>query len=78
MQILNQPSPKDTIALMQKMLEAGMLSDHMVRKIHHRGRGIIRHLKYLFEHDSYQPNSPNIAFHNQLNCLYAEFREMSK
>ena len=78
MQILNQPSPQDTILLMQKMFDAGILSDHMVRKLHYRGRGIIRQLKYLFKHDAYKPNSPNIAFHNHLSCIYAEFRDMSK
>ena len=76
MQILNRPTPKDTIALVQRMLNAGILSDQMHRRLHHRGRGILRHHKYLLKHSVYKENSRNIAFHNRLNCLYAEYRDM--
>ena len=75
---MQNPTPKDTVMLMQNMLDAGILSDQMFRNLHHRKRGILRHHKYLLQHSSYKENSRNIQFHNRLSVIYAEYREMCK
>ena len=69
-------TPKDTIALVGRMLADGVLSDKMHRQLHHRGRGVLRHHKYLLKTKEYKPESRNLKFHQQLACLYAEFKDM--
>ena len=69
-------TPKGTIALIGQMLADGVLTDKMHRQLHHRGRGVLRHHKYLLKTKAYKPNGRNLKFHQQLACLYAEFKDM--
>ena len=70
------PTPQDTIELMSVMLRDNFLTDSMCRDLHHRDRGLVRHLKYLFSIDEYKKDSRNIKFHYRLASLYAEFKDM--
>ena len=69
-------TPQDTINLMASMLADGVLTDSMFRQMHPRGRGILRHHKYLLKRKTYKSNGYNLKLHQRLASLYAEFKDM--
>ncbi len=64
--LLSEPNPLNTMAIMQALHIAGLLTDSSFRKLHPEGNSFQSHFKYLLRQNSYRPNSGPEKIHYRL------------
>jgi hypothetical protein len=61
--------PKDTIRILDRLVELGLLDELRFRRMHHFGDSLSNFRKYCSTIDSFQHDSENRRLHQQLQEL---------
>ncbi len=68
--LLSDPNPVNTMAIMQALHTAGLLTDSSFRKLHPEGNSFQSHFKYLLRRKPYRPDSgPEIIHYRLLDLI---------
>ena len=64
-----EPDPRDTVRILDQLVEQGLLNERMFREMHHLGDSLANFRKYCSERTSFRHHSQNRRLHEKLQCL---------